>query len=368
MLAIQSNNTHFKQSLTANLLKKIGITISVTVITFIILLLYSYEVYHQYIWQEYDLVYQIAQIIKDNLVTISITLIAVDTIIIFWLRYRESLQYIEKMLEAGKTLVADNTHLITLPRELKEIEDQMNQIKRESLNNKKAIKQAEQQRNDLLLYLAHDLKTPLTSIVGYLDLLMNQPNLTIAEKNNYTKIAYEKSLRLEELIEEFFAITKYNLSDISLECQTVNLSIMLAQISYEFMPLYHEKKINCITKIEDNLTFELDVNLFERVFDNLIRNAINYSKKNTDLIIRAQKEAQNIIIEVTNYVENISEHNIERIFQPFVRLDEARNSKTGGSGLGLAITKKIIELHNGTIKAELIDNIITFTIKLPLHN
>lgn len=156
------NNTHFKQSLTANLLKKIGITISVTVVTFVILLLYSYEVYHQYIWQEYDLVYQVAQIIKDNLVTISITLIAFDTIIIFWLRYRESLQYIEKMLEAGKTLVADNNYLISLPYELKEIEDQMNQIKRESLQNKKAIKQAEQQRNDLLLYLAHDLKTPLT--------------------------------------------------------------------------------------------------------------------------------------------------------------------------------------------------------------
>ena len=112
-MVILLNNTHFKQSLTANLLKKIGITISVTVVTFVILLLYSYEVYHQYIWQEYDLVYQVAQIIKDNLVTISITLIAFDTIIIFWLRYRESLQYIEKMLEAGKTLVADNNYLIS---------------------------------------------------------------------------------------------------------------------------------------------------------------------------------------------------------------------------------------------------------------
>lgn len=145
------------------------------------------------------------------------------------------------MLEAGKTLVADNNYLISLPYELKEIEDQMNQIKRESLQNKKAIKQAEQQRNDLLLYLAHDLKTPLTSIVGYLDLLMNQPNLTIEEKSNYTKIAYDKAIRLEELIEEFFSIAKYNLSDISLERKAVNLSMMLVQISYEFMPLYHEK-------------------------------------------------------------------------------------------------------------------------------
>ena len=89
--------------------------------------------------------------------------------------------------------------------------------------------------------MAHDLKTPLTSIVGYLDLLMNQPNLTIEEKSNYTKIAYDKAIRLEELIEEFFSIAKYNLSDISLERKAVNLSMMLVQISYEFMPLYHEK-------------------------------------------------------------------------------------------------------------------------------
>lgn len=360
------NNTHFKQSLTANLLKKIGITISVTVITFIILLFYSYEVYHRYIWQKYDLVYQVGQVIKDNLITISITLVAFDIIVIFWLRYRESLQYIEKMLEAGKTLVADNDNLISLPSELSEIEDQMNQIKRESIQNKKAIRQAEQQRNNLLLYLAHDLKTPLTSIIGYLDLLINQPNLSVEEKSNYTKIAYEKSLRLEELIEEFFSIAKYNLSDIKLERENVNLSMMLAQISYEFNPLYHKKNINCITNIEDNLQIEIDINQFERVFDNLIRNAINYSIDNSDLIITARQENNFIIIQVANYIDKISDHNLERIFQPFVRLDEARNSKTGGSGLGLAITKKIIELHNGTIEANLDNHLITFDIRLPM--
>lgn len=365
-LVILLNNTHFKQKLTANLLKKIGITISITVITFIILLFYSYQVYHQYIWHEYDLIYQVGKIIEANLLSISIGLVAFDIIIIFWFRYRESLQYIEKMLGAGKTLVADNDNLIILPEELKEIEDQMNQIKKESLQNKKAIKQAEQQKNDLLLYLAHDLKTPLTSIIGYLNLLINQPNLSIEERANYTKIAYDKSLRLEELIEEFFSISKYNLSDLKLELKTVNLSMMLAQISYEFMPLYRQKNINCITNIEDNLYIRVDINQFERVFDNLIRNAINYSVNNSQLIINAKQEDNQINIKVCNYVENISEHNLERIFEPFVRLDEARNSKTGGSGLGLAITKKIIELHHGTIEANTVNNMIIFEIKLPL--
>ena len=204
-LDIQLNNSHFKKSLTANLLKKIAVTIGVSIILFIILFVYSYEVYHQYVWQEYDLVYQLAQLIKENLLAISISLVALDTIIIFWLRYRESLQYIEKMLEAGKTLVEDNDRMISLPFELKEIEDQMNQIKKDSLDNKAAIKQSERQRNDLLLYLAHDLKTPLTSIVGYLDLLNTQPNLSSKEMKNYIKIAYDKSIRLEELIEEFFS-------------------------------------------------------------------------------------------------------------------------------------------------------------------
>ena len=363
---IQLNNSHFKKSLTANLLKKIAVTIGISIITFIILFVYSYEVYHQYVWQEYDLVYQLAQLIKDNLPVISISLIALDTIIIFWLRYRESLQYIEKMLEAGKILVEDSERLISLPFELKEIEDQMNQIKKDSLKNRAAIKQAEKQRNDLLLYLAHDLKTPLTSIIGYLDLLKSQTNLSLEEKSNYTKIAYDKSLRLEELIEEFFLIAKYNLSDITLDKQQVNLSIMLAQISYEFMPLYREKNLECVNEIEDNLIVSIDINQFERVFDNLIRNAINYSDKDSKINISAKKENDHIIIKLSNSVNFVDKNKLNHIFEPFVRLDESRSSKTGGSGLGLAITKKIIELHHGTIRADLNNKLIIFTVKLPL--
>lgn len=360
------SNSHFKKSLTANLFKKIAITIGISVITFTILFVYSYEVYHQYTWQAYDLVYQLAQLIKDNLTAISISLIAVDTIIIFWLRYRESLQYIEKMLEAGKTLVEDNERLISLPFELKEIEDQMNQIKKDSLKNKAAIKQAEKQKNDLLLYLAHDLKTPLTSIIGYLNLLVDQSNLSIDERNNYTKIAYDKSIRLEELIEEFFSIAKYNLSDITLNKESVNLSIMLAQITYEFMPLYRKKNIECITDIEDNLNLFIDINQFERVFDNLIRNAVNYCSENSNIEIIAKKQNNYILIRLSNAINMLNKDKLQHIFEPFVRLDESRNSKTGGSGLGLAITKKIIELHHGTIDVDLINNLIIFTVKLPL--
>lgn len=365
VLAIQSNNSHFKQSLTANLIKKISLTIFVSIIIFTILYIYSYEIYHQYIFQSNDLVYLLAQLIKGNLLTIFITLVALDTIIIFWLRYREMLQYIEKMLEAGKILIQDNNIPINLPPELREIEEQMNQIKNDALKNKIAIKQAEKQKNDLLLYLAHDLKTPLTSILGYLDLLNSQPKLTEKEKKTYAKIAYDKTIRLEELIEEFFSIAKYNLSDIKLEKQSVNLSVMLAQISYEFMPMYREKNITCNTTIEDNLILTLDINQFERVFDNLIRNAINYSIPNTAINIMAKKENNDIIIKLSNTIDSIDKNKLKHIFEPFVRLDSSRNSNTGGAGLGLTITKKIIELHHGTINASLKDQLICFEIKIP---
>lgn len=366
VLAIQSNNSHFKQSLTANLIKKISLTIFVSITIFTVLYIYSYEIYHQYIFQSNDLVYLLAQFIKGNLLTIFITLVALDTIIIFWLRYREMLQYIEKMLEAGKILIQDNNIPINLPPELKEIEDQMNQIKNDALKNKIAIKQAEKQKNDLLLYLAHDLKTPLTSILGYLDLLNTQPKLIEKEKKTYAKIAYDKTIRLEELIEEFFSIAKYNLSDIKLEKQSVNLSVMLAQISYEFMPMYREKNITCNTTIEDNLILTLDINQFERVFDNLIRNAINYSIPNTAINIMAKKENNDIIIKLSNTIDSIDKNKLEHIFEPFVRLDSSRNSNTGGAGLGLTITKKIIELHHGTINASLQDQLICFEIKIPM--
>ena len=273
---------------------------------------------------------------------------------------------IPSMLEAGKILVQDNDTLINLPHELKEIEDQMNQIKKDSLKNKIAIRQAEKQKNDLLLYLAHDLKTPLTSIIGYLDLLNNQPNLLLEEKKTYAKIAYDKTIRLEELIEEFFVIAKYNLSDIELEKKSVNLSIMLAQIAYEFMPMYREKNIECVTNIEDNLNVSIDVNQFERVFDNLIRNAINYSINDSSINISAKKETNYIIIKLSNTVNLIDKNKLKHIFEPFVRLDKSRNSRTGGAGLGLTITKKIIELHGGTIDVDLDNNLIYFTIKIPM--
>lgn len=365
MLVIQLNNSHFKKSLTSNLLKNIVITTGISIFIFLILYVYSYEIYHRYIWQANDPVYLLAQFIKKNLLTIFISLVAVDTIIIFWLRYRVSLQYIEKMLEAGKILVEDNNKMISLPHELKEIEDQMNQIKNDSLENKKAIKQADKQKNDLLLYLAHDLKTPLTSIIGYLDLIINQPNLTTQEKNTFIKIAYDKTNRLEELIEEFFIIAKYNLSDISLEKQNVNLSVMLTQIVYEFMPMYQEKNITCINEIDDNLFALIDVNQFERVLDNLIRNSINYSVNNSNITIKAHSENKNIIIELSNKIAQINKYKLDHIFEPFVRLDQSRSSKTGGAGLGLTITKKIIELHGGSINVNLNNDIICFTVCIP---
>ena len=129
--------------------------------------------------------------------------------------------------------------------------------------------------------------------------------------------------------------------------------------------LYQEKNLNCLTQITENLKVQIDINQFERVFDNLIRNAINYSIENSDIIIGARQENDDIIITVSNAIDKNKTYNIDHIFEPFVRLDESRNSKTGGSGLGLAITKKIVELHHGTISAAIDDGRITFTIKLP---
>ncbi|MFQ7174626.1 MAG: sensor histidine kinase [Thomasclavelia ramosa] len=141
---------------------------------------------------------------------------------------------------------------------------------------------------------------------------------------------------------------------------------MLAQIAYEFMPMYREKNIECVTNIEDNLNVSIDVNQFERVFDNLIRNAINYSINDSSINISAKKETNYIIIKLSNTVDLIDKNKLKHIFEPFVRLDKSRNSRTGGAGLGLTITKKIIELHGGTIDVDLDNNLIYFTIKIPM--
>lgn len=252
------------------------------------------------------------------------------------------------------------------PDELRDFSQKLKDFKFELKEKERARVLAEQQKNDLIVYLAHDLKTPLTSVIGYLSLLEETQDLPIEQRAKYTGIALDKAYRLEQLINEFFDITRLNLQTVEAQKSKVNLTILLAQILNEFFPMFEEKKLNIVQKIEPEIILFADADKIARVFDNLFRNAVNYSHNGTDIICSAAKRENQVVIRVKNKGDDIPKEKLERIFDKFYRVDNSRRTITGGSGLGLAIAKQIIELHNGTITASCDDGITEFEIILPL--
>lgn len=230
---------------------------------------------------------------------------------------------------------------------------------------KRAEIRAEQRKNDLVVYLAHDLKTPLTSVMGYLELLQDEPDLQEETRQHYIQVVIRKTERLEDLINEFFEITRYNLTHIKLEKSEINLTRMLEQVVFEFQPMFREKNLVCRTQMPKNYMFLCDSDRMQRVFDNLLRNALNYSFPSTVIQISMEDRAQEIEFKFENEGNTIPPKKLQRIFEQFFRLDDSRGTKTGGSGIGLAIAKEIVELHGGRITASSGENRICFQIILP---
>ena len=252
------------------------------------------------------------------------------------------------------------------PEELLDFSRKLKDFKYELQLNEQARLAAEQQKNDLVVYLAHDLKTPLTSVIGYLSLLEESEELPIELRAKYNKIALDKAYRLEQLINEFFEITRMNLQTIPTQKSPVNLTILLVQIINEFFPMLEEKNITVQQKIEPELMVSADADKLARVFDNLFRNAVNYSYEGTEIVCSARKGNGCILINIQNKGDQIPPEKLARMFDKFYRLDSSRQSSTGGAGLGLAIAKQIVESHDGTIEAVCNNGVTEFRIVLPL--
>ena len=240
---------------------------------------------------------------------------------------------------------------VVLPEELLSLTGQLEELKGELLRREKEAAVSEQKKNELVAYLAHDLRTPLTSVVAYLTMLENQPDMDPSERAKYTHITLEKALRLEELINEFFDITKFNLQDFVLEKQEMDLFIFLEQIADENYGMLQKKGMTCAVDAQEGLMIEGDPDKLARVFDNLLRNAAAYGSENTQILIQARGGHGRTTIVFTNEGPQIPQKKLEMIFERFYRADDSRSSKTGGSGLGLAIAKQVVELHGGTITA-----------------
>ncbi|AFM00152.1 signal transduction histidine kinase [Desulfitobacterium dehalogenans ATCC 51507] len=264
-----------------------------------------------------------------------------------------------------KSYMDSNTDDLVLPKRYFEIGAQLIKIKSMSQKHQQLMQMEMQRKNDLITYLAHDLKTPLASVIGYLSLLNDAPDMPAEQKAKYTGIALDKAYRLEELIHEFFEITRFNLQSIVLNKGKIKLAFMLQQLADEFYPMLTPQGKKVLIHAPDELILVGDADKLARVFNNILKNAIAYSYENSVIDITAVQQAENVIITFTNRGDPIPPQKLDTIFEKFYRLDSARSTDTGGAGLGLAIAQEIIAVHNGIIVVESKPEYTVFTVKLP---
>ena len=357
----------FGRTLTIGVLTRFVVTCVLFTLASIVMLFFGMFVCYLIPWNG-GLIYELLIMVRDNVVFFMGLFLVAGYIIIFLIYWGKTLGYLGDVVRATEQIYKGGDGPVILPAALHDIEAQMNQIKSDMLASRRAAEDADRRKNDLVVYLAHDLKTPLTSVIGYLTLLQDEQELTTEQRAKYTGIALDKAERLEDLINEFFDITRFSLTSVTLDRRSVNLSRMLEQIADEFAPMLRERGLSCAVNTPSELMISCDPDKLQRVFDNLLRNAMNYSYSNTEISITLSVEGERAEIVFVNRGDTIPAPQLERLFEQFYRLDSARMSRTGGSGLGLAIAKEIVELHGGSISAQSADERIIFTVLLPLGN
>lgn len=301
---------------------------------------------------------------KQEILTLGTMLLM---LIAFYLAMGRFTRWLDDIRSATRRLVEAQAEPVELPRELAPIQEDLNAIQRQLRAREAAARESEQRKGDLVAFLAHDLKTPLTSVVGYLTLLRDDPGLDAAQRAKFTGIALDKARRLEELLGEFFDITRMDLDSGPGERQPIQLSMLLEQLADEFYPLFAEKQLRCTVEIQHHLVVLGDPDKLARVFDNVLRNAVSYSTPGGRVDIQAKTVGRQAEITIRNEGLEIPEGELANIFQKFYRLDAARSSRTGGAGLGLAIAKEIVESHGGNIRCESNGRLTSFVISLPLY-
>ena len=214
-------------------------------------------------------------------------------------------------------------------------------------------REAARTKHELITNVAHDLRTPLTSIIGYLELLSGQVEIPPEMQAKYIAIACAKSKRLEKLIEDLFGLTKMNYGKVSMHVTKVDIVKLLSQLLEEFYPSFKDK----------NLSYELQSNV-ARLFDNLINNAIKYGADGKRVLVNIQAVETTVAVSVTNYGYVIPKEELPFIFNKFYRVEQSRSTDTGGTGLGLAIVKNIVDMHGGAIQVSSDLNGTVFVVKL----
>ena len=295
--------------------------------------------------------------------------------VIFYMLERRSIAYITKISNGVKEISKGNLNSrieVVGDDEFSEMAENINKMSEDLKKLLELEREAEKSKTDLITNIAHDLKTPLTSIIGYLELLSREggPKLSDELRQKYLQIAFNKAKRLEQLIEDLFSFTKLSYGKITMKVSYVDVVKLLEQILEEAYPNFVERGLSYeIRSNVSSLEITADGNLIARLFDNLIGNAIKYGADGKRVIVKVNADIEMDVVEVQviNFGYIIPEKDIPFIFNKFYRVDQARSTQTGGSGLGLAIAKDIVNMHGGSIQVSSDLNGTIFTVRLKIH-
>lgn len=362
----------------ATLIRRVGgsVALSITIVMAMYLLFWKRRMGNWIVWflqnilqmDFYDAYNFYGDYFRGNKDRFFIAAITIVFAVLLWRVFRGMTRYFEEINQGIETLLADDENQIQLSPEMLPFERKLNTVKRTLAERKAETALAEQRKDELVMYLAHDIRTPLTSVIGYLNLLEEEPDMPAEQRAKRVHIALEKAYRLETMINEFFEITRYNSQQITLSKETIDLYYMLVQLSDELSPVFAPRGNTVALHLAEDMTVEADPEKLARVFSNILKNAASYSHPRTEITISAEKSEHEVIIQFQNSGEDIPSEALVSLFDKFYRADKSRSSDTGGTGLGLAIAKEIVTLHGGAISASSKNHVITFTISLPLAN
>lgn len=226
----------------------------------------------------------------------------------------------------------------------------------------------EKSKMDMISGISHDLRTPLTSIIGYIELLRTNSFQDTAEYERFIQNAYNKATHLKKLLDDLFEYTRLTSADTRLELNKIDLNQLMGQLLFEFEPLAKENDIHIERRLGDSpVPAYIDSNKLARAIDNLLMNALKYSLKPGVITVRMKVYDDYIAVEVENRGKPITGEQMDQLFDRFYKVDYSRSSEgiQAGSGLGLSIARNIAELHQGSLTLQHTDNVFTFQLKLP---
>lgn len=311
----------------------------------------------------------ISQFLFNISYLIILTVCVAAFIIIFLILIKRKLGYIKYISEQVSKIAKKELGSTLQVKGNDELADLCKNINSMSIQLKGKFeheREIENTKTELITNVSHDLRTPLTAIIGYLDILKNKKYKSKEDAEEYVTTTYNLSVKLKELIDELFEYTKLSSSDIVLDFIEADLGNILNQMLGEYAPIFESKGLKIIKHIDEDISVKVDIEKIVRVLDNILSNAEKYSIKPSEIIVRTTKKENVALISIANKGEHINPEKLNKIFEKFYRVDTSRSNTIEGSGLGLAISKKIIELHNGEIWAECHEDMITVSIRIPI--